>query len=265
MSGTTGLVPTMGALHDGHLALVRRARAETGNVVLSIFVNPTQFASNADVSAYPRTRQRDLELAEREGVDVVFMPEADELYPEGFSTFVEPGPISEPLEGASRPGHFRGVATVVLKLLNIVQPTHAYFGWKDAQQLLVIRRMVHDLNVPVEIIGVETVREGSGLAMSSRNLLLSPAGLQAAGCVSRALYAARDLWQAGERDAETLREAMRAVIRQEPLARIDYVSIADARTLLESAGPTPPAAIASLAVTIEGVRLIDNMRLVAGN
>src|SRR5690606_25483772 len=172
LRGTVGFVPTMGALHEGHLALVRAARAENDNVILSIFVNPTQFASDAEAARYPRSMERDLELAEAEGVAVVFAPTAKELYPAGFSTFVDVGSVAEPLEGAARPGHFRGVATVVTKLFNIVQPDRAYFGEKDIQQLVVVWRMVKDLNLDVRIVGVPTVRDENGIALSSRNQLL---------------------------------------------------------------------------------------------
>jgi pantoate--beta-alanine ligase len=264
-SGTVGLVPTMGALHEGHLALVRSARSESDHVVVSIFVNPTQFASAEAADRYPRSLKRDLTLLEREGVDSTFVPTAEDLYPDGFASAIDVGPLANVLEGASRPGHFRGVATVVAKLLNIVQPSRTYFGQKDAQQLLVIRRMVTDLNLPVEIIGVPTVREPDGLAMSSRNALLLPEERPTARCLFRALEAAGERWEAGERDAETLREAMRAVIEAEPLANLDYASIADPTTLVECQGQVTGVALASLAVTIGQVRLIDNVLLGAGD
>lgn len=261
LRGTVGFVPTMGALHEGHLALVRAARAENDNVILSIFVNPTQFASDAEAARYPRSMERDLELAEAEGVAVVFAPTAKELYPAGFSTFVDVGSVAEPLEGAARPGHFRGVATVVTKLFNIVQPDRAYFGEKDIQQLVVVRRMVKDLNIDVTIVGVPTVRDENGIALSSRNQLLAPDELIAARCLNRALTAAGSLWQLGERDADRLRDAMVDGIRAEPLATLDYASIADPETLRECTGTVAGPVIASLAVHIGGVRLIDNMTL----
>lgn len=261
LGGTVGLVPTMGALHEGHLALVRQARAESENVVLSIFVNPTQFASRDEAERYPRGEERDLQLASEAGVDVVFMPDAGEVYPPAFSTFIDVGEIAEPLEGASRPGHFRGVATVVLKLLNIVQPDRGYFGEKDIQQLLVIRRMVRDLNVPVDIVGVPTVRDEHGIALSSRNRMLSPQELVAARCLNQALNAARDRWEQGERNADVLREHMEAIITREPLAVLDYASVADPATLKECLDGVTGSAIASLAVRFGNVRLIDNMSL----
>jgi pantoate--beta-alanine ligase len=263
MRGSTGFVPTMGALHDGHLALVYRAHEETDHVILSIFVNPTQFASNAEVDRYPRTLDRDLTLAEANGVAVVFMPTADDLYPAGFSTFIDAGEVTKPLEGATRPGHFQGVATVVTKLLNIVQPDRAYFGQKDAQQLIVVRRVIRDLDIPVEIVGVPTVRDPAGIAISSRNMLLAPEELQAARCLSRALGETITCWQCGERDADSLREAMKVVIRDEPRATLDYVSIADPATLGECNGRVAGPVIASLAVYVGGVRLIDNACLSA--
>ena len=261
LRGTVGFVPTMGALHEGHLALVRAARAENDNVILSIFVNPTQFASDAEAARYPRSMERDLELAEAEGVAVVFAPTAKELYPAGFSTFVDVGSVAEPLEGAARPGHFRGVATVVTKLFNIVQPDRAYFGEKDIQQLVVVRRMVKDLNIDVRIVGVPTVRDENGIALSSRNQLLAADELIAARCLNRALTAAGSLWQLGERDADRLRDAMVDMIRAEPLATLDYASIADPETLRECTGTVTGPVVASLAVHIGGVRLIDNMTL----
>ncbi|WP_448605309.1 pantoate--beta-alanine ligase [Thermoflexus hugenholtzii] len=260
LPGTWGFVPTMGYLHEGHLSLVRRARAENDRVAVSIFVNPTQFGPHEDYARYPRDLERDLRLLEPLGVDLVFVPSVEEMYPPGFQTWVIVEEVSRPLEGASRPGHFRGVATVVAKLFNILQPDRAYFGQKDAQQTVVIRRMVQDLNIPVEIVICPTVREPDGLAMSSRNTYLSPEERRAATVLFRALQAAKARYEAGERDAERLREAMREVIRAEPLARIDYVSVAHPETLQELERVEGPALL-SLAVYIGTTRLIDNIML----
>ncbi|MDT7885648.1 MAG: pantoate--beta-alanine ligase [Thermoflexus sp.] len=260
LPGTWGFVPTMGYLHEGHLSLVRRARAENDRVAVSIFVNPTQFGPHEDYARYPRDLERDLRLLEPLGVDLVFVPSVEEMYPPGFQTWVIVEEVSRPLEGASRPGHFRGVATVVAKLFNILQPDRAYFGQKDAQQTVVIRRMVQDLNIPVEIVICPTVREPDGLAMSSRNTYLNPEERRAATVLFRALQAAKARYEAGERDAERLREAMREVIRAEPLARIDYVSVAHPETLQELERVEGPALL-SLAVYIGTTRLIDNLML----
>jgi pantoate--beta-alanine ligase len=260
LPGTWGFVPTMGYLHEGHLSLVRRARAENDRVAVSIFVNPTQFGPHEDYARYPRDLERDLRLLEPLGVDLVFVPSVEEMYPPGFQTWVIVEEVSRPLEGASRPGHFRGVATVVAKLFNILQPDRAYFGQKDAQQTVVIWRMVQDLNIPVEIVICPTVREPDGLAMSSRNTYLNPEERRAATVLFRALQAAKARYEAGERDAERLREAMREVIRAEPLARIDYVSVAHPETLQELERVEGPALL-SLAVYIGTTRLIDNLML----
>ncbi len=256
MTGTVGAVPTMGYLHDGHLALVRRARAENDHVVVSIFVNPTQFGPTEDYARYPRDPERDLAMLRAEGVDVVFMPSLEEMYPEGFATYVNVERLTERLEGAHRPGHFRGVTTVVTKLFNILQPHRAYFGQKDAQQLIVIRRMTRDLAFPVGIVDVPTVREPDGLAMSSRNVYLSPDERRAATVLFRALERARELWDAGVRDGSRLRAAMREVVESEPLARVDYVSVADPETL-EELDAIEGRALASLAVRLGSTRLID--------
>ena len=255
-----GFVPTMGYLHDGHLALVKRARAENPSVVVSIFVNPTQFGPQEDLASYPRDTQRDLALLEKEKTDIVFMPSAAEMYPPQFNSWVEIGKVTERLEGASRPGHFRGVATVVAKLFNIVQPTKAYFGQKDAQQAVVIRKMVADLNMNLEIVTVPTVREPDGLAMSSRNTYLSPEQRQAAVVLYQALSLAQRLWSQGEKDAQRLRQEMTDLIQQQPLATIDYVSVANTETLDELDEVNPPALV-SLAVKIGKTRLIDNVVL----
>jgi pantoate--beta-alanine ligase len=253
-----GFVPTMGYLHEGHLVLVRQARAENASVVASIFVNPTQFGPHEDFKEYPRDPQRDLALLEKEGTDVVFMPPVDEIYPPGFSSWVEVGKIAQRLEGASRPGHFRGVATVVARLFDIVQPDRAYFGQKDAQQLLVVRRMVAELNMKLEVIGVPTVREPDGLAMSSRNTYLNPEERKAALVLYQALTLAQGLFSEGEKDAKLIRQQMRELIQKQPLADIDYISIADAETLDELDEVKPPALV-SLAVKIGKTRLIDNV------
>jgi len=260
LSGTVGFVPTMGYLHEGHLALVKQARTDNSNVIVSIYVNPTQFGPREDFGSYPRELNRDLELLREEGVDIVFVPSDDEMYPPEFSSWVDVGKVTERLEGASRPGHFRGVATVVAKLFNIVQPSRAYFGQKDAQQVVVIKRMVADLHMGIEIVVVPTVRESDGLAMSSRNIYLSSGERQSATVLFKALTLAQQLWQGGEKDADKLRKQMTSLIQQEPLAQIIYVSIADAATLEELNLIDRPA-LASLAVKIGKTRLIDNMPL----
>ena len=253
-----GFVPTMGYLHQGHLALVRQARAENPSVVVSIFVNPTQFGPEEDFNKYPRDPQRDLALLEKEGADIVFMPSADEMYPPQFSSWVEVGKVDERLEGASRPGHFRGVATVVARLFNLVQPNRAYFGQKDAQQLAVIRKMVADLDMNLEVVAVPTVREPDGLAMSSRNTYLNPEERKAAVVLYQALILAQRLWSEGEKDAQAIRQRMTDLIQKQPLADIDYISIANAETLDELDEVRPPALV-SLAVKIGKTRLIDNV------
>lgn len=258
--GTWGLVPTMGYLHEGHLSLVRRARAENDHVAVSLFVNPTQFGPHEDLDRYPRDLNRDLSLLEPLGVDLVLAPAVEEMYPPGFQTKVIVEDVARPLEGAARPGHFVGVATIVCKLFNIFQPDRAYFGQKDAQQVVVIRRMARDLDFDLEIVVCPTVREPDGLAMSSRNVYLSPEERRAATVLFRALSAAQAAWQAGERDGERLRQQMRAVLAAEPLARPDYVSVADPDTLVEL-DQVGERALASLAVRIGATRLIDNLIL----
>jgi len=260
LAGPVGLVPTMGYLHEGHLALVRRARAENSSLVVSIFVNPAQFGPQEDFNSYPRDPQRDLAMLTEEKTDVVFMPQLEEIYPPGFNSWVEVAKVTERLEGASRPGHFRGVATVVAKLFDIVQPTRAYFGQKDAQQTIVIKKMVADLDMGLEIVTVPTVREPDGLAISSRNAYLTLEQRPAATVLYQALCLARQLWSQGEKDAEHIRQQMTALIQREPLATIDYVSIADPETLDELDTVKPPA-LASLAVKIGKARLIDNIVL----
>lgn len=260
MAGSIGLVPTMGALHDGHLSLVRHARAHDDTVVASIFVNPTQFGPGEDYARYPRDPDRDLALLRDLGTDAVFMPPAADVYPEGFDTYVQVEKLTQRLEGSHRPGHFRGVATVVTKLFNVVQPHRAYFGQKDAQQLAVIRRLALDLDLSVEVVGLPTVREPDGLAMSSRNVYLSPKQRQAAVVLHRSLEAAQELWRSGVRDASRIRARMNEVLAAEPLARIDYVSVADAETLEELETVDRPALV-SLAVRLGKTRLIDNVTL----
>jgi len=256
--GSVGLVPTMGFLHAGHLSLVERARRENDRVAASLFVNPKQFGPSEDLARYPRDLARDMRLLEEGGCDLLFAPDALEMYPAGFETAVDAGSVSAPLEGARRPGHFRGVATVVLKLVGILQPDRAYFGQKDAQQLAVMRKMTRDLDVPVEIVACPTVREADGLAMSSRNVYLDPDDRRAAPVLYRALSAARDRWTAGERDAEALRQAMRAVLEAEPRARAAYVSVADPETCRELDRVEGPALL-SLAAFVGKARLIDNI------
>jgi pantoate--beta-alanine ligase len=260
LSGSVGFVPTMGYLHEGHIELVHRARAENRNVAVSIFVNPTQFGPHEDFATYPRDTERDLSLLKEQKVDVVFMPDADEMYPPQSSTWVEIGNVTERLEGAFRPDHFRGVATVVAKLFGVVEPTRAYFGQKDAQQLVVIRRMVSDLNMNVEVVAVPTVRELDGLAMSSRNVYLDPEERESAVVLYKALSRAQKLWGKGERSAEVLRKEIASLIESEPRATIDYVSIADPETLKEL-DQIEELALVSMAVRIGKTRLIDSMTL----
>jgi pantoate--beta-alanine ligase len=260
ITGPVGFVPTMGYLHEGHLVLVRQARAENALVAVSIFVNPTQFGPKEDFKQYPRDPERDLALLEGEGTDVVFMPPVEEIYPPGFDSWVEVGRLGRKLEGASRPGHFRGVATVVARLFELVRPDRAYFGQKDAQQLLVIRQMVADLDMNLEVVAVPTVREADGLAMSSRNTYLNPEERKQAAVLYQALTLAQRLYGEGERDAETIRRQMTVLIQQQPSADIDYISIADAETL-EELDVVKPLALVSMAVKIGKTRLIDNIVL----
>ena len=247
----------MGWLHDGHRALIKRAQSESATTVVSIFVNPRQFGDPADLERYPRNEARDVAMSAEEGADLVFAPTVDEVYPPGFDTTVQVGAVSRPLEGAARPGHFDGVATVVAILFGLVGAERAYFGQKDAQQLLVIRRMATDLALPTEVIAHPTVREPDGLAMSSRNVHLSPAERAAAPVIRKALLAARTRWEAGERSANALRQVMQKVLAEEPLARPDYVSVADAETLVDLTSVDRPALL-SMAVRLGATRLIDN-------
>jgi pantoate--beta-alanine ligase len=258
--GRVGLVPTMGCLHAGHLSLVAAARSENDRVAATLFVNPTQFGPSEDYSRYPRNLDHDRALLEQAGCDLVFAPSVEEMYPPGATTTIDVGAIAVPLEGERRPSHFRGVATVVMKLLQIATPDRAYFGEKDAQQLAVVRRMVADLHLPVEIRGCPIVREPDGLAMSSRNAYLSPEERQAAVVLSRALGAAEESWRGGERRGDTLREAMQQTIAQEPLARLDYASAADPVSFREI-GDTGGPVLLLLAVWLGRTRLIDNRRL----
>jgi pantoate--beta-alanine ligase len=256
-----GLVPTMGYLHAGHLSLVQAARDMCASVVVSIFVNPSQFGPNEDLTSYPRDMPRDLELLEEAGVDLVWAPTVQDVYPPGFQTWVTVEGVTQPLEGERRPGHFRGVATVVAKLFNAVGPDKAFFGQKDAQQCVVVRRMAQDLDFPLEVVVCPTVREADGLAMSSRNVYLNPAERQAASVLYRALSAARQVFEAGECRAERLREMVRSTIQSEPLANIQYVSCADAASLVELEGEIITPALLSLAVFFGKTRLIDNLIL----
>lgn len=255
-----GLVPTMGYLHEGHLSLVRRARAENDRVAVSVFVNPTQFAPSEDLAMYPRDIEGDLELLRREEVDLVLVPDEAEMYPSGFQTTVAVANVTRPLEGASRPTHFQGVATVVAKLFNIFQPTRAYFGQKDAQQAVVIRRMVIDLNFNLEIVVCPIVREQDGLAMSSRNVRLTQQQRAAAPVLHNALLDAEERIARGETSADILRSAMIRAVEAEPLARLDYFSVADPDTL-EELLVVDGQALLSGAVFFGNVRLIDNILL----
>ncbi len=252
-----GFVPTMGYLHEGHLALMRCAKERSDRLVVSVFVNPTQFAPGEDFERYPRDLDRDLALMQSVGVDVVFAPTVSDMYPDGFQTYVEVGEVTQPLCGAKRPGHFRGVTTVVAKLFHIVKPHVAVFGEKDYQQLLTIRRMVHDLAMDVEIVGHSIVREPDGLAMSSRNVYLSPEERGEALLLSQALAEASRLVQAGERDVSTLVSAVRKILEQGTHVRIDYAELRDAETLEEMASLDRPGVLA-LAAYVGQARLIDN-------
>jgi pantoate--beta-alanine ligase len=252
-----GLVPTMGWLHDGHRALMGQARAADATTVVSIFVNPRQFNVADDFTKYPRNEARDIAICESEGVDVVFAPDPSEIYPQGFDTIVSVGAVSRPLEGAARPGHFDGVATVVAILFDLVGAEHAYFGQKDAQQVMVIRQMARDLAIATKVIACPTVREPDGLALSSRNVHLSPVERAGAPVLRRALLAARSRWEAGERSADALRDAMWETLTAEPLAAPEYVSVADGTTLAELDRVEGPALL-SLAVRFGTTRLIDN-------
>ncbi len=260
LAGTVGLVPTMGYLHEGHLSLIRRAKEECDHVVVSIFVNPTQFGANEDLSKYPRDLERDLSLIKPLGVDLAWTPTPEIMYPTGYQTWVEVDAVTRPLEGSMRPTHFKGVTTVVAKLFNAVQPHKAYFGQKDAQQAAVIRQMTRDLNFPVDVIVCPTVREADGLAMSSRNKYLEGADRKAATVLFRALSAAKEQYESGERNAEVLRGKMKEVLEAEPRATMQYVSCADYDTL-EELDMVTGKALLSMAVILGKTRLIDNFVL----
>jgi pantoate--beta-alanine ligase len=247
----------MGWLHRGHRELIRRARSDNATTVVTIFVNPRQFNEAADYTKYPRNEDRDLAMCADEGVDLVFAPGVEEIYPPGFDTAVSVGSVAQPLEGAARPGHYDGVATVVAILFNLVGAERAYFGQKDAQQVMVIRQMARDLAIGTEVLACPTVREADGLALSSRNVHLAPEERRAAVVLGRALLAARSTWEGGERSGDALRSAMRAELDREPLAAVEYVSIADGSTLQELDTVQRPA-LASLAVRFGSTRLIDN-------
>ena len=255
-----GFVPTMGYLHAGHMSLVRQARAENKTVIVSIYVNPTQFGPKEDLSKYPRDLARDLVMLEKEGTDVVFFPADKEMYPAGYDTWVTVDNLTKPLEGDSRPTHFRGVTTIVAKLFNIVLPTNAYFGQKDAQQALVIKKMAKDLNMNLKVVVCPTIRELDGLAMSSRNVYLNPEQRKAAPVLYQSLLLAKDLFAIGERDSAVILEQMTATIQKEPLAKIDYISIADPGTLSELK-TIKKSALVSMAVRFGNTRLIDNIIL----
>jgi len=260
LDGEVGFVPTMGYLHEGHLSLVRRAREECRHIIVSIFVNPAQFGPGEDLSKYPRDVERDLTLLEPLSVDVVWTPTAGIMYPEGHQTWVDVAELAKPLEGAARPGHFRGVTTVVAKLFNAVQPDRAYFGQKDAQQAVVIRRMTLDLNFPIEVVVCPTVREEDGLALSSRNKYLDGEERKAAPVLYQALSEAKAAFDKGERSAEALRQLMREVLAAQPLAQVQYVSCADQDTL-DELQTVKGKALLSMAVFIGKTRLIDNFLL----
>ena len=260
LRGSLGFVPTMGLLHAGHLSLVDLAKRDCDSVAVSIFVNPTQFGPQEDLAAYPRDLPADLQKLEAAGVDLVWLPTPEIIYPQGFNTWVSVEGVSQPLEGAARPGHFRGVATVVAKLFNALQPHKAYFGQKDAQQVAVIKQMTRDLNFPIEIVVGPTLRESDGLAMSSRNTYLDPDERKAATVLFRALNAAKAAYLSGERDGDALSAAMRQTIEAQPRARLAYVSCADPRTLQEL-DKVEQGALLSMAVFIGKTRLIDNLVL----
>ena len=254
-----GLVPTMGALHEGHASLIRRAVERCDYVVLSIYVNPTQFGPNEDLTRYPRSLEADRQLADRLGVDLLFTPTDREMYGSQFATYVVPEKLTDVLCGRTRPGHFRGVCTVVAKLFNIIQPDLAFFGQKDAQQAVIIQRMIEDLNFPVEMEVLPIVREPDGLALSSRNAYLTPTQRQDAICLSRALQAAFELITRGERSAAAVRQRLAEVIRSAPSAQVDYIEIVDAHTLAALTGLGGHQVLIALAVRFGATRLIDNI------
>lgn len=258
-----GLVPTMGYLHDGHVSLVNRAKSDNHSVVVSIFINPKQFDLTEDLTGYPRNLQRDIEILEDLDVNFVFVPKVSEIYPENYATYVDVGEMSHKMEGSSRPGHFLGVTTVVTKLFNIMRPDRAYFGQKDGQQAVIVKRLVRDLNFETEIVIVPTVREYDGLAMSSRNSRLTVQQREAATVINRALSEAIYMWESGVTDSVTLRRTVEKVVSTEPLAKLDYVSISDVDTLDELNNVYSEGMI-SVAVWFDNVRLIDN-KIIGGN
>jgi pantoate--beta-alanine ligase len=260
LNESVGFVPTMGYLHEGHMSLVRKARTENKSVVVSIYVNPTQFGPKEDLSKYPRDLTRDLAMLEKEGADIVFFPSDKELYPSGYDTWVTVDNLTKPLEGDSRPTHFRGVTTIVTKLFNIVQPSNAYFGQKDAQQALVIKKMATDLNMNLKVVVCPTVREPDGLAMSSRNVYLTPEQKKSAPVLYKSLMLAKDLYAIGERNTAVILEQMITLIQKEPLANIDYISINDTETLAVLI-TIKKSALVSMVVRFGNTRLIDNIIL----
>ncbi|MBN2044899.1 MAG: pantoate--beta-alanine ligase [Anaerolineales bacterium] len=257
LPGPVGFVPTMGYLHQGHLQLVRQAKKQSASVVVSIFVNPTQFGPGEDLASYPRDLSRDLTLLKTTGADLVWTPTSEEMYPEGFQTWVETTQVTQPLEGSYRPGHFRGVTTIVAKLFNAVQPDLAFFGQKDAQQAAVIQQMTRDLSYPIKIVIVPTMREGDGLALSSRNIYLNQEQRAAATVLYRALRAAESAYLDGERSGAALRSVMIETIKTEPLAEVQYVSCAD-RVSLQELDRVTDGALLSMVVYLGKTRLIDN-------
>ena len=263
-NASLGLVPTMGALHEGHLSLVRKAKNDGGAVVVSIFVNPTQFGPREDLSRYPRNLDRDLDLLAPMDVDAVFVPEAAAIYPPGFDTFVEPGAVAQPLEGASRPGHFRGVSTVVLKLFNIVEPTFAYFGQKDFQQAIVVRRLIEDFNLAVRLVLCPIVREPDGLALSSRNAYLKPIERAVALTLNRSLRRAGEVFCSGEASAQAIAGEMRAVLQAEPRVQVDYSVVVAPNTFAPPSRVTP-GCVALVAARVGSTRLLDNLILASPN
>lgn len=261
LPGPVGFVPTMGALHDGHLTLARAARAENASVIVSIFINPLQFAAGGDFDKYPRVLDDDLALLESAGVDLVFTPTSEMMYPPGFQTKVTVAEVSQGLEGERRPGHFEGVATVVAKLFNLTQPNTAYFGQKDAQQVVVLRQMVRDLNFLLDIAIIPTVREPGGLALSSRNRYLSDAERQRMNAISRAMQAAGARYDAGERDPDVLRHVVTDALSDVEGGEVEYVSLADPRTLCEQTVASDEPLLLSLVLRVGTTRLLDNMLL----
>jgi len=261
LTGTVGFVPTMGYLHQGHVSLIRKSKQLCDHTIVSIFVNPTQFGPSEDYDSYPRDIERDIRILSSEGVDAVFSPSVQEMYPLGMDVIVDPGPIANKLEGARRPGHFKGVATIVCKLFNIIGPDMAFFGQKDAQQIVVLHRVVTELHIPVKLVPCPTVREDDGLAMSSRNVYLTPEERLVAPTLYQALMLVRDRWLAGENSCDNLKNAARELLSQQPLIRLEYISIADPYTLEELDSLAGNKALVSLAAHIGRARLIDNIVL----